>query len=139
MTAAARLRRDVIVPAVVLAELYRGPHRDQLVDACLSHETGVTVRSPDRRLARLVGGVLAAADADATMIVDAHVVAATVEFGRGVILTCDPGDIERLAAPYPTISVIDIVCATESITLSVRQLVSSMTSPSTLPVPARTA
>lgn len=62
LTAAVRLRRDVIVPAVVLAELYRGPRRNQLVDACLSRETGITVRSTDRALARLVGGVLAAAE-----------------------------------------------------------------------------
>jgi hypothetical protein len=40
---------------VILAELYRGPRHSQLVDSCLSRETGVRIRDTDRRLARLVG------------------------------------------------------------------------------------
>jgi hypothetical protein len=58
MRAAALLQRDVVVPAVVLAELYRGPAHNQLVDTCLARETGIRVRDTDRPLARLVGGVL---------------------------------------------------------------------------------
>lgn len=92
----------------MLAELYRGPRRSELIDACLSSETGIAVRVTDRPLARLVGGVLATAGADTTMIVDAHVVATTVEAGRGVVLTSDPSDIELLAGPYPNIVVVDI-------------------------------
>ena len=61
LAAALRLRRDVVVPAVVLAELYRGPKHDAVVDALLARETAIAVRDTDRALARLVGGVLAAA------------------------------------------------------------------------------
>jgi predicted nucleic acid-binding protein len=108
LAAAARLARDVIVPAVVLAELYRGRGHSQLVDACLSRETGLHVRVTDRTFARFVGGVLAAARAGSALMVDAHVVAAAVEAGGGIVLTADPEDMERLAAPYRNVHVVDI-------------------------------
>ena len=54
MRAAALTRRDVIVPAVILAELYRGSGRNQLVDACLALETGIRVRDTEPPLASLV-------------------------------------------------------------------------------------
>ncbi len=108
MTAALRLGRAVIVPTLVLAELYRGRKRSALVDACLSRETGLGVRDTDRELARLVGAVLAAARAGSALIVDAHVVASAVEAGGGVVLTADSGDLERLAAPYRNVHVADI-------------------------------
>lgn len=59
MRAADRLGRDVVVPTVILAQLYRGSRYSQFVDSCLSRETGVRTRDTDRRLARLIGGVLA--------------------------------------------------------------------------------
>jgi hypothetical protein len=105
MRAAARLGRDVMVPTVILAELYRGPRRSQFVDACLSRETGVRTRDTDRRLARLVGGVLVGARAGSESLTDAHVVAAAVEAGGGLILTGDTADLIGLAAPYPNIVV----------------------------------
>jgi len=105
LEAARRLRRDVLVPAVVLAELYRGPRHNQVVDACLSRETGLRVRETDRPMARLVGGVLAAARAGSGDMVDAHAVAAAVEAGGGIVLTGDAGDLERLAAAYPNVLV----------------------------------
>jgi predicted nucleic acid-binding protein len=105
LEAARRLRRDVITPAVVLAELYRGPGHSQLVDACLARETGIAVRDTDKPLARLVGGVLSAAGAGSEDLADAHVVAAAVEAGGGIVLTGDPGDMERLAAGYPHVHV----------------------------------
>ena len=108
LTAAFRLDRDVVVPAVVLAELYRGRGHSQLVDACLSRETGIQVRDTDRTFARFVGGVLAAARAGSELIVDAHVVAAAVEAGAGVVLTADSEDLQRLAAPYRNVQVVDI-------------------------------
>ena len=108
LTAAAKLRREVIVPAVVLAELYRGARRSSLLDACLSCETAFLVRSTDRAFARLVGGVLAAARAGSELIVDAHVVAAAVEAVGGVVLTADPKDLGHLASPYRNIQVIDV-------------------------------
>jgi predicted nucleic acid-binding protein len=105
MRAAALLQRDVVVPTVVLAELYRGPTHNQMVDACLARETGLRVRDTDRSLARLVGGVLAGAKADSRHLADAHVVATAVEAGGGVVLTGDFDDLAMLAAPYPNIVV----------------------------------
>jgi predicted nucleic acid-binding protein len=108
LDAAARLDRDVVVPAVVLAELYRGPGHSQLIDACLSRETGIIVRATDRAMARLVGAVLVAARAGSDLIVDAHVVAAAVERGGGLLLTGDPSDLRRLAAPYRDLRVVEV-------------------------------
>ena len=105
LRAAARKDRDVIVPAVILAELYRGAGRNQAVDACLARETGIRVRDTDRPMARLVGGVLSGAKADSRYLADAHVIAAAVETGGGVVLTGDPEDLTALAAPYPNITV----------------------------------
>ena len=108
LRAAVRLRRDVVVPAVILAELYRGPHHNQMVDACLSRETGILVRDTDRLLARLVGGVLSAAGTGSEDLADAHVIAAAVELGGGLALTCDPDDLERLSASYRNVTVIGL-------------------------------
>jgi len=105
LEAARRLKRDVVTPAVTLAELYRGPGHNQVVDACLSRETGVAVRATDRAFARLVGAVLTAARSGSHDLADAHAVAAAVESGGGVVVTGDPEDLERLAAPYPNVHV----------------------------------
>ena len=87
MTAASRLRRDVTVPTVILAELYRGAGRNQMIDSLLSREVeALELRDTDRVLARLVGGVLAAARAGSEDLADAHVVATAVEAGGGVVL-----------------------------------------------------
>lgn len=103
--AANRLYRTVYVPAVILAELYRGAGHNAIVDACLARETGIQVRDTDRGLARLVGGVLAAARAGSEDLADAHVVATAIDAGGGVVLTGDPGDLERLAAAHPRLVV----------------------------------
>ncbi len=108
LEAARRLRRNVVVPAVILAELYRGQKQNQLVDSCLSRETGLDVRDTDRDLARLVGSVLAAAKAGSEDLADAHCVAAAVEAGGGVVVTGDHRDLERLAAPYPNVQIAPI-------------------------------
>jgi predicted nucleic acid-binding protein len=106
MTAAHRLRRDVSIPTVILAELYRGAGRNQLIDSLLAREeSSLELRDTDRTLARLVGAVLAAADADSARLADAHVIATTVESGGGVVLTVDVDDLELLAGPYRTIVV----------------------------------
>jgi predicted nucleic acid-binding protein len=100
------LERRVVVPSVVLAELYRGRGHNQLVDACLARESAsLDARDTDRALARIVGGVLAGAGARSTMIVDAHVVAVAVEAGGGILVTGDPDDLERLSAPYANVVV----------------------------------
>lgn len=115
MTAAARLRRDATVPTVILAELYRGAARNQMIDSLLSRETEpLELRDTDRVLARLVGSVLAAAGAGSEDLADAHVVAAAIEAGGGVILTIDEDDLNRLANPYRTIVVERIVSSTNA-------------------------
>ena len=94
MRAAALMQRDVIVPAVILAELYRGAGHNQAVDACLARETGIRVRDTDRPLARLVGGVLTGAKADSRYLADAHVVAAAVKPAAAL---CSPAT--RMSSP----------------------------------------
>lgn len=108
LEAARRLQRDVVTPAVILAELYRGPGRNQFVDACLSRQTGIRVRDTDREFARFVGAVLAAANAGSEDMADAHTVAAAVEAGGGVIVTGDEHDLRRLAAAYPNVVIMHI-------------------------------
>lgn len=106
LRAAERLGREVLVPAVVLAELYRGPRHNPMIDACLARETGLMVRDTDRSLARLVGAVLANAGAGSEHLADGHVVAAAVEMGGGILLTCDSEDLKRLAAGYRNVVVV---------------------------------
>jgi predicted nucleic acid-binding protein len=108
LEAARRLQRDVVTPAVILAELYRGPGHNQVVDSCLNRETWIRVRDTDRPFARYVGGVLTAAGSDSSHLADAHVVAAAVEAGGGVLLTGDEDDLTHLSAAYPNIHVAGI-------------------------------
>jgi predicted nucleic acid-binding protein len=106
LRAAHQLGRDVLVPTLVLAELYRGHGHNQLVDACLARErASLESRDTDRHLARIVGGVLAAAGAGSTLMVDPHVVAVAVEAGGGVVVTGDHADLERLSASYRHLAV----------------------------------
>ncbi|HET9256898.1 MAG TPA: hypothetical protein VFO16_17120, partial [Pseudonocardiaceae bacterium] len=60
LTTAHRLGREVVVPTVVLAELYRGAGRSQALDALLSRmePDGLALRDTTRSFARLVGSVL---------------------------------------------------------------------------------
>lgn len=104
MAAAERLGRDVVVPTVILAELYRGGGRNQLIDALLSREEeGLASRDTDRAFARLVGAVLSANGSGSEQLADAHVVAAAVEVGGGVVVTGDPADMSRLSSAYRNI------------------------------------
>ena len=74
---------------------------------CYMGRGGPLPRAAHQRcpLARLVGGVLTGAKADSHHLADAHVIAAAVETGGGVVLTGDPDDLAALAAPYPNITV----------------------------------
>lgn len=100
LEAAARSGREVVVPTVLLAESYRGTRRVQAIDSLLArHRDAIRTRDTDRALARFVGAVLHAAGAGTEDIVDAHLVATVAEAGGGLILTGDPSDLERLAAP----------------------------------------
>ncbi len=56
MIAASRLQRDVTIPTVILAELYQGAGRNQMIDALLAREIeAIELRDTDRTLARLDG------------------------------------------------------------------------------------
>jgi predicted nucleic acid-binding protein len=104
MEAARRLRREVALATVTLAELYRGPGRSQALDSLLAREQEeIFLRDTDRQLARLVGSILAEASLSSEQMADAHVVAVAVEDGGGVVLTGDEEDLKRLAAPYRTV------------------------------------
>jgi len=107
LLAARRLRRDVVIATVTLAEIYRGAGRNAALDAMLSREEphGMALRDTDRGFARLVGGLLAEAGVGSAHLADAHAVAAAVEVGGGVVLTSDPDDLSRLGAPYRTITI----------------------------------
>lgn len=106
LEAAERQHATVVIPTVVLAELYRGRSRSQQVDAMLArHKTTIVLRDTDRTLARFVGAALHAAGLGSEHVVDAHVVATVVEGGGGIALTGDPHDLDRLADRYTTVVV----------------------------------
>lgn len=105
LTAALVEESDVIVPAAVLAELYRGSGYDQAVDSCLAREGGIDIAPTDRSLARLVGHLLAAAGCGSEHHVDATVVAVCATSGGGVILTGDSHDLKPLAGGNPAIAI----------------------------------
>lgn len=108
LRSAQRNGRDVVVPAVVLGELYRGSRLSASVDAAMGREGAILVRDTDRSFARLVGGVLSGAGAGSEDIIDAHCVAAAAEHGRGVVLTGNESDLNRLAANYRSVAVVGI-------------------------------
>ncbi len=103
-----RLRGDAWVASVTLAELYRGVARSRALDSLLARMTvggGLRLRDTDQPLARLVGSILHEAGAGSELLADAHAVAVAVEDGGGVVVTGDPADLSRLAAPYGTVVV----------------------------------
>lgn len=96
---------DVVVPAAVLAELYRGGRHDQTVNACLGRHSGIEVVDTTRTLARRVGSLLARAGRGSEDHVDATVVAVALAAGGGVIATGDPDDIAALAVDVVGVAV----------------------------------
>jgi PIN domain nuclease of toxin-antitoxin system len=105
LSAAVNQSVTVVVPAVVLAELYRGGSHDQRVDSCLARQGGIEVADTDRSVARQVGHLLVAAGLGSAHLADAHTVAAAISHGGGVVLTGDVADIEQLAAPHGAVTV----------------------------------
>lgn len=97
LKAAAELGSDVLVPAAVLAEQYRGGKHDQVTDSCLGKFTGIEVTDTTRMLARRVGNLLARTGRGSEDHVDATVVAVAIAAGGGVIATGDTDDIDALA------------------------------------------
>lgn len=105
LKAAAESDADVIVPAAVLAEQYRGGRHDQIVDSCLGRRTGIEVADTTRALARTIGGLLARAGRGSADHVDASVVAVALAAGGGVIAAGDPNDLNALAAGLPGVTI----------------------------------
>lgn len=105
--------RDVLVPAVVCAEVCRGSARTRGVEAMLARhrkESGqqppVQVVGTDLDLARQVGAVLHGAAAPSGDMVDAHVVAVAARHGGALVVTSDPEDIHRLAQAVPSARIV---------------------------------
>lgn len=100
--------RDVLVPAVVVAEVARGLGRTRAVESALARAGvfRITVVDTDLGLAKQVGAILHAADSGSIDLVDAHVVAAAMPFGGAIIITSDPGDIHRLAGTAPGLRIV---------------------------------
>jgi predicted nucleic acid-binding protein len=102
-----RDHREVVVPAVVCAEVCRGIDRTRAVEAAISRAGRAHGRAPVEvvdttfDVARRVGAILSGAGAGTEDLVDAHVVAACVPYGAGLVVTSDPDDIARLAAVLP--------------------------------------
>ncbi len=105
LKAAAEVGADVVVPAAVLAEQYRGRRHDQLVDSCLGRFTGIAVIDTTRSLARTIGNLLARAGRGSADHVDATVVAVAVAAGGGILVTGDPDDLRDLAADLPNVTI----------------------------------
>ena len=104
--------REVLTPAVVCAEVCRGRARTRSVEALFARHSDRNQRSAirvvvtDFDLARTVGVVLEAAGSGTEDLVDAHLIALCMPAGGGVVVTSDPDDVRRLAAPFPGLRVV---------------------------------
>ena len=95
LSAALRAGARVMVPAVVVAETFRGRGpRDARVKRTLA--AADSYLATDEPAARTAGGLLG--DARSREAIDALVVAAAIHAGGGRILTVDPGDLGKLSA-----------------------------------------
>lgn len=105
--------RDVLVAAVVCAEVCRGAGRTRRVEAAIARHRGeargrppVRLVDTDFALARQVGAILHGVDAASGDVVDAHVVAVCVARGGGLVITADDDDINRLAQAVPSARIV---------------------------------
>lgn len=107
-----RRQRDVVVPALVCAEVCRGVSRTRAVESTLARhprrrgERPVEVVPTDFALARRVGAILHKAGAGSSDVVDAHVVAICVGHGGGMVISSDSSDIVRLAQAAPSVRMV---------------------------------
>lgn len=94
----------VEIPVVVVAETVRGGPRDAPVHRVLKAVGWI----PEAREVhgRIAGRLLGAARSSHT--VDALVVAHAVDGGGARVLTGDPDDLVRLAAPHPEVSILSL-------------------------------
>lgn len=105
LTAATITGSDVLVPAAVLAEQYRGGRHDQAVDSCLARYPGIQVVDTTRPLAKRIGHLLARAGRGSADHVDACVVAVAVSVGSALVFTSDPDDLQALGGSLPGLTI----------------------------------
>lgn len=89
---ARRENRDVVIPAPVLTETYTGRRDHAAIDRVLNDVSRHIETTPERAKQ---AGVLRARFGIRD-VVDAIVMAEAVAAGAAIILTSDPGDLERL-------------------------------------------
>lgn len=97
----------VATVAAVLAEVVRGRPADAGVFSGLRRER-VEVHVVDSRTGVRAGQLLGSIGAGSELAVDAFLVADADLRGGAVIATCDPGDLERLAAASRHVRVADL-------------------------------
>ncbi len=107
LTAATRRNDDILIPAAVLAELYRGA-RTRTVDTGLKRHPAWAIEPTTQSLARLVGQILHTAGRTSRDHVDACVVAVTIEQGGGNVITADPADMMALAGDNPAVNIVSL-------------------------------
>ena len=93
----------VLVPAVVLAETLRGSPEDARANQVLKQLAVEPITDRLGRLAAFLKGAAGMTGVAAT--IDALVVAVSIAYGGGTILTSDPDDIKRLATGAPEIRI----------------------------------
>lgn len=93
----------VVVPAIVVAQTFRGDAADHTINRLLK---SVYVPPVDLDLAKEAGRLLARTGmSDAA---DAVVIAEAIRRQPCVVLTSDPGDLERLAEGYDRIQIVHV-------------------------------
>ncbi|MFF5034576.1 type II toxin-antitoxin system VapC family toxin [Nocardia salmonicida] len=104
---------EVLVPAVVCAEVCRGVARTRRVETLVSRkphdhpwQRPVAIVPTDFDMARLVDAILHGAQVGSRYLSDAHVVALCSRYGGGLVITSDPDDIRQLAAAVPSARII---------------------------------
>ena len=104
LLAASRKGAELVVPAAVIAELYRGTHAAG-VDGWINRHPAWMIQDTTRELARVVGRLLDSAGRGSADHVDGCVVASAIVAGGGTIVTGDPRDISAIAAGNAAVTV----------------------------------
>lgn len=107
LVAASAQDADLVVPAAVIAELYRGTHAAG-VDTWLNRHRAWLIQDTTRELARVVGKLLDSAGRGSEDHVDGCVVASAIVAGGGTIVTGDSRDISTIAAGNAALTVVSL-------------------------------
>ncbi len=94
-----------ILPAAVITEVCRGSARDAAVNRVL---IGLRLVPIGEKIARIAGALLHAHSLSSAHAVDAMVVATSIVYGGGLIVSGDPKDMRRLAVGYSGIEIIPL-------------------------------